>query len=683
MSGFYIDVYSGAGVKENGNSVNITNVRQTERVSRVGDITFDLPALEAVTAVMQYGKQYKVYHEALGLLGTFYHRNIRIDAVKLTATVVAEDSLRQLLTRSVGLNLFYGQGSRIRGTISDLVSRFNTALGVSWGVSFEAGFPNDYIVLDLQGETYLQALDAVRSATRGFFRRVDDTNILFGRFYNVGLTYNLYGGSNLYGAHKYSYDTGAYDPSQIGATALNVPLVTNQSEGRTEYALIQGDLTQLLEGANLVNKVIPVGAGKGQTQLNLKRATFSSPYTIHSDETFPDGSTKYYLRDDTSIALYGETIERVLPFTSIRPITNSDADVQAAANMLYITAASYLRNFSATQEVYSLKCLGLPAAAKVGTVVIVDFRGVVTTPGGAQSYLTLSNRPFYVIEKQTDYGLSGNPVYTLVISTNGEDAAGVQQVIQSVLKDIQLFKVQPDPTQTFLSIPSPTLPITNGRTVNFNFTIKTNVLYLHEMKLIFTLMPLRSYAASALSGGGSVSGGGGGAAVGAATDDNSASHRHALFVSSGTSGEAVKFDGYGLHTQDPQGSQIVVGEYGGGMHHHGVSVNVPSHSHSTPDHTHSLNFGISDDTQTPQGVYITLDGQLMTGITAINGGSVNGASNEFANGSGVYSVDLLQSGGLAQVGIAASHSIIFTCSSQQGQVFAFIDGRVSIQSIQV
>jgi hypothetical protein len=446
------------------------------------------------------------------------------------------------------------------------------------------------------------------------------------------------------------------------------------------------------------------------------------PYTIATGAN-PDGSAYYYLREVASETLY-DVVERTLPF-DISPVTNSDADLVQAANALYISGAAYLRKFAYAGEVYSLSCVDLPATALPGDLIVLDYRGVVTMPGGAQAEMTIANQPFFIVERVTDFGESGKPVYKLRISTNGEDSADVDAILTQMVAELDRFKVRPDPTQTYWPVPFPILPIDTERPARYPFTIKRNVLYINEAKLKFRLMPLRSYitvvAASqddtsgpstretaedggqvgsgpsskvTAEDGGQVgsgpsstatSGGGGGGSP--SSGQQSSTHTHYYF------GDAESTTHYhtitvGDHVHGMDHNHLG-GKHGHGMDHthvggkHGHKMD---HHHVVKAHTHPSSFGVYDDPLTPQSVTIWLDGYQLINLRNDETGELLGNS---VSGEGLYEVDLLyhataQPHGLSQKrNVAGNHRIEVRCGADQGQVYAWIDGRVTIQPISV
>lgn len=708
MPGFYIDVYNAAGVKENGTTIDVMDVKRIDRVSKIGEVTFSLPAEVATSQGFAFGKQYKIYSQVSGSLGTYYHRTLEYDADNMVARIAADDSLKLLSDFTTPFNLTYGVGYRLKPLITNVISRFNTASGKSWTVAYETLMDNPLVSYDAQGETFLQVLEAARSFTRGFFRRTTDTSILFGRFYNVGLVPTIYdhGGATIYGQKRYGFAPDDFDMNEVAAEVSNIPILSNRAETRLGSALtLVTKLRTVMEGSNVINRIYPVGSGEGQTQLTLYRAAKnlmpgeSVPYDIKTI-TNPDGSiNRFYIEDTTSQGLYG-IVERTVPFNDIRPITNSEADIIQASRCLYVAASAFLRNFSYPSEVYELECVGLPSTALVGDLILLDFRGVVEKANGNLAYLTVSNRPFFIVEKETSWDQEGVPKYRLTISTNGEGDVQITDVMASVMQDIEKFKVHPDPTQTYVSAPSPTLPITNTIPVTFRFTIGTNVLYVNELKIRFSVMPLRSLSGSAAAGGASTTSAGGGGAYGGAAANENASHSHFVIVYLGASGSPVYLNGGTLLSNaaayNPNYSAT---SSDSAAHTHNVSVTLPNHDHQVPSHTHALEFGIFDDTNTPKQLSLKLNGAPLLNIHrddasgTIVGNTITERGNFWVNllydaalqPDGIRSDGAFETGG----GIQGNYDIQFACVAEtppaksQGQLFAWLDGRYTIQPIQV
>lgn len=695
MANFWIDVFDAGDVKQNASAQAVSSVRITERINQIGELAFTLPAIVAVQIGAGKGRRYRLYHSDEGYLGVFTHNDMTVDADGRMATITAHDSLLAAASACIGFGRAF-----TTTPISTILSSILSPLG--WAAAFEAGFDSSQtLTLEYRGESVLRGMDVLRQFERGYFRRQSDTSVQFGGFATTTPAARLFG------------PVAAYDQTV------------------TDYAAITS-LKRERKGSSVINRVYPFGAGIGETQVDLSYSDRTTPYTIQS-AAINGGEVVWFIEDAASVAQYGR-IERVLPVTEIRPITNSAADLRNAANALYDMSTAFLQKYRVEQDVYSISCVGLPAGVKVGDLIRVDYSGVCELETGATAFLALTNQRFFITEIVRDFGAAGDPMYQLTVSSNGEEIVGSVEVFSNLIEDINKFKVRVQPTMTYYTKASPTLPIDPTRFVDFTFYVGSEVLAINEMKVEFRLMPLRSFANNVSTAGstvGSTTSGGGatptsnaggsttatsdaggsttatsssGGGTTPTSDSTNPFHNHGLYVSNSGSGAAVYWDGtnlisaYGGATSNaPIASKDISHTHTVPIPSHSHTVPIPSHSHTVPipnhthtvpvpahthditipAHNHTLAFGVIDDTQTPQTVTVKVNGTAVGSITNADTGVVIGSS---VSGAGLYLVDILSV-------ITASdfrnrtHNIRFECGSQQGQVFAQLLSRVTIQPI--
>lgn len=717
MSQFWIDIYSAAGARQNAHTQAVSNVRIVEKINQIGECEFTLPAAVATELGSAAGLKYRLYHETQGDLGEFTHVDMTLDADQRTATIRAYNQLIELANSIIGFGKAYD------GTY-DLAFILSSALGgmlttVGFNCVFEPNFDSADrpAAMEFRGESVLRGMDIIRQYYRGYFRLESENTLLFGDFHSQEVTDSVTPAARLFGP------------------VLNTP-------DTSDYAVITS-LKRERKGSNIVNRVYPLGSGIGETQIDLRYSTRTTiepagpdvpSYTITVD---PIGNVEdaYYIQDNASIQQYG-LIEAVLPFTEVRPITNSAADLENAANALYDLGVAFIRQHREEQDIYSLSCVNLPLTVKPGDPIRVDYAGVAQLETGLTAFLTLTGQIFFVTQITRSYGPSGAPVADLIISRSGDDIVGNTNVLTSVISDIQRLKLRVQPTMTYYTKSSPTLPINSTRFVDFTFFIGSEVLAVNEMKVEFRLMPLRSFtnavstaastAGSTASGGGSsptsssgggsspTSSSGGGASVTSASGGGSTLtsassnpfHNHGIFVSNVGLGNLVYWDGTNFISTSGGGSSsapinsadishthsvtVPAHTHGVTISDHTHTVTVPSHTHTVtvpahthditiPSHTHTQSFGVTDDTQTPQTVTVKVNNTAVGDIINASTGVVIGSS---VSGAGLYLVDILSV-------ITASdfrnrtHTIRFECGSQQGQVYAQLLSRVTIQPIAV
>lgn len=638
---FLIDVYSAAGVKLNPHTQAVSGVRITDRVSQIGELEFSMPAVVAQQLGSARGLRYKVSHGTLGLLGTYRHYDMTTSANEQTATIKCYDSLIDLASEVFAFGRSY-----VTATFASIAA---SVLGYAgWTATYEAGFDSSQLIpsMEFQGENYLRALDVMRQYVRGFFRRESDTVIQFGGYNATTPVYRLYG-----------------------------PAFGN-SDGGSDYASIQ-TLQRIRQGSSVVNRVYAFGAGVGETQIDLRHSNRSSPYTIQS-VTLHGGELAYYIEDAASIATYGR-VDKVMNITEVRPITNSAADLQNAGNAVYDLATAYLLKSRTEQEIYSMTVVGLPWSVKVGSLIRVDYRGMVTLETGDVVWLDLVNQKFFITQIVWDFGDSGQPVAQLTVSRNGEEVLGTTEVFSSLISDVGSLKLRVQPNMTYFTKSSPTQPmeVATTRWAQLKWFHGLEVLQLNEMKVEFRLDPLRTYT-TATGASTATSSGGGGAAT-PTSAGGSVAHTHPITITStGTGGvKALYIDG-GLNITKNDGSGNVTTATGAESATHTHTVTLVDHTHNIA-HTHPISFSITDDSQNLSGVAVYVNGvgpvnNIINADTLANVGSS-------CNGPGYFYVDILATllaGGDFR---NRTHTVELRAVGNRGQAFLQLLSRVTIQAI--
>jgi len=586
--------------------------------------------------------------------------------------------------------------------LTDLLNDFSPV----WSVTYEGATISDPITFSVEGENYLRILDYMRQYVRGWFRRNGDAEIRFGTF-----------------------------TSTTPVATFVAPMMVLEGLPTTQALITQ--ITRTRAGSEVVNRVYPVGAGIGETKLDLRYSNRSSPYTVTSG-VVGGGVTAYWLEDSASVNTYGR-VDRVVAWNEIRPITNSAADLTNAANALYDIASAYLQKYKSENDAYTLSAVEVPASLRVGDLVRVVYNGVAELENGTVGWLNVANN-FFVTRINRDFDENGNASVSLDISANGDAIVGNTEILYDILADVQTLKLRTQPTQTYYSKASPTMPLDSAgtTTASFAFTIGSEVLEVNQMALEFELAPLRTFATGAASGGGqTVTSGSGGASTptssagGSSTPTSSAGgsstptsssagsatigsqaglgHQHAItvkntaslpvyaiYVDTGTTPPTLYANSGAdrtvfTATESAHTHDVIIGNHAHtvtiGAHTHTVTigshthtVDIPSHTHSvtTSNHTHALAYGVNTDTVNPT-VTITVDGIAVSGITKLSGsGSTTGTE---ATGPGVFSSDIISQ--IKNTDFRGSHTIVFTCTANRGTVFAQLLSRVTIQPIAV
>lgn len=654
---FRVDVYSAAGVKLNPHTQAVSGVRITDRVSQIGECEFTLPAGVAQQLGSAHGLRYKLYHGTLGLLGTYRHYDMTTDAGQQTSTIKAYDSLVDLASEVFAFGRSY-----VTATFASIAASILGYAG--WTAVYESGFDSSQLIpsMEFQGESYLRALDVMRQYVRGFFRRESDTVIQFGGYNATTPVFRLYG--------------PAFGASDSGG----------------DYASITA-LQRIRQGSSVVNRIYAFGAGVGETQIDLRYSNRTTPYTIQST-VLHGGELAYYIEDAASIALYGR-VDRVMNITEVRPITNSAADLQNAGNAVYDLSAAYLLKSRSEQEIYSVSCAGLPFTVKVGSLIRIDYRGMVTLETGDVTWIDLVNQKFFITQIVRDFGESGIPVAQLTISRNGEEILGTTEVFSSLINDVGSLKLRVQPNMTYFTKSSPTQPMQapsygTERRAQLKWFFGLEVMQLNELKLEIRLDPLRTYASAtsastAPNAGSPIDATSGAASIDTTSDvvvsSASGSHNHNVGVNSALTGVSLNYTAGSPGTLNASlggspGAFVTSTE----VHSHTSSPHHHSHNHAhSIAHTHPIAFDIFDSPLNLSGVSVYVDGSGPVGniINADTNVNVGVA----CNGPGYFVVDILST--LLALGDFRNetHVVELRAVGNLGQAFMQLLGRVTIQAI--
>jgi len=744
---FRIDILSSDGLKSGPPITEVLGLSVSDMINQVGEATITIPAAIAAQRGLARGNRYQIYNDELGYLGEYTHYDSTVDAAAKNISIVCRDSLIRIAERVAGFRRNFNNAA-LSTVLTDLLDDFSP----TWSASYEGETITDPITFSVEGENYLRILNYLRTYVRGWFRRETDTSILFGKF-----------------------------TSTTPVVTFVSPTMVLEGLPTTQALIMQ--ITRTRAGSDVVNRVYPVGAGIGETKLDLRYSSRTTPYTVESG-VVGGGVAAYWLEDAASVASYGR-VDRVVAWNEIRPISNSAADLTNAANALYDIATAYLQRYNSENDAYTLSAVEVPASLRVGDLVRIVYNGVAELENGRVGWLNVANN-FFVTRINRDFDDSANSTVSLNISANGDAIVGNTEILYDILADVQTLKLRTQPTQTYYSKASPTMPLDSAgtTTASFAFTIGSEVLEVNQMSLEFELSPLRTFATSAAAGGAqTVSSSSGGSStptsstlaaatptsstlaastptsstLAAATPTSSSSgsatvgsqaglgHQHAItvkntatlpvyaiYVDTGTTPPTLWANSGAdrtvfTATESAHTHDVVIGNHSHTVtvaahshtvsipaHSHTVSipahdhdvtvaahshtVSIPAHDHTvtvaahshtvsisahthdvtTTNHTHNLTYGVNTDSVSPV-VTITVDGMTVSGITKLSGsGSTLGTS---ATGPGVFSANIISQ--IKNTEFRGSHTIVFTCTTNRGTVFAQLLSRVTIQPIAV
>lgn len=618
LSPFRIEILDANNSEIGSGSIGtVISLDDTKRLDAIGTLSFTMPAGDRKARYITTGVRFDVYDSKDAYLGRYLFKSKEItdNNGQGILTVTCYDYLKELSERSVYFNRTYNFDT-IPTIIGDLMSI------VGWSTIVTEDGESQ---ITFQGESILRAIDELRDRQGSHYR------LSFDKTTKVPiLEFGPFG-----------------DLSDVNFEQFNGQI---QSEFlQSNNAIITG--ARIVEESDeIYNRVIPLGAGQGVSQLTIEDATLGV-YTTQTG-TNTDGSFFYYIEDTDSITNYGIK-ERIISFPNIIPLTNSDANVINAANTLKLTCEAYLQKHLIPRKEYQIEVINLPSDVLPGDKIHVRY---VQQVNGI-TYISIDD-DFWVLEISRNRNASGDRSYSIKIANVDQLRTTDQDVIVDVVRDLNSINVHIPATLAYSAVGPYTKRIkgdnssSNRVNAEFKIRIKEEVLYLNRALMRFSTGPLKSSTTGAASGGGSTQTSAGG---GSSTETSTAT---------------------GLST----GLMIPLGmDHRHDIVPHDHNITLPSHTHNVtiPSHTHGITYGVFEDTVTPEDVRITLNG---VDITNSIGGpfSVGGGENEYE----IDITDLLiaTSGGFRQ-----THEVDFFSATNNvyGEIEFECDLLVTIQPIRV
>lgn len=293
------------------------------------------------------------------------------------------------------------------------------------------------------------------------------------------------------------------------------------------------------EQKDLWNRVIPVGSGEGVNRLTLKHSSRTSPYTIKS-ATGPDSETYYYIEDSTSATNHGT---RVMPlsFPNVAPISNSDSEIENAANALYDLAAAWLSWHSEPYSVYDVSVVNLQHMVngspqfELGDKVRLIYRGLTLDADGDTLVWIDVDTDVYILGFERSFTSSDINAWRLTVSTVDQrvptdadvlaDTLDHMWAVQTSLKPFSYVEVAGPAVESVDSTHDATLPIEYDERVT----------YLHLAELQVRKRRVKSNTKGAAAGGGE-------------TTEDGGVHTHTINASTTVNGGTPTSQGGSAHS---------------------------------------------------------------------------------------------------------------------------------------
>ena len=639
----------------------VTAIKQATFARKLdGAGTFQLSAVgvdEQALTLLTNERRVRIYGETLAgnarLLGDgiIRQRNLTEQSGSVQLQITGVDALDELKRVNVLLARTYTD--TVQNVVDDLMT-----LMTGWTADVDSAIASNTIDVRYDGVSVLAALQAIADRY-GYHLRLSNTA-------TRTIEISEFGDSNGLRISKVDVITTE--------TILNDELLMVQR-------LVQGQTTE-----QVYNWMMPIGAGEGTAALTLEKSTRTSPYTIQTT-TGPDGRTLYYISDSTSIAEYGE-IQRVAQFKQIAPSANSAVAIRAAANALYDAAVEALQRAKQPQEHYNVVVKNAQQSLQPGDKIELDYKAQVKTSSGLVDYLNIRDS-FWILDVNETVGTGGSSA-TLTISNIDQRVTTPAEQVMNAIEQISLKNLQPTTTGSVRSyVYDREMDSTHNVTIPIEFTDAT--LYAQRVRLRLKTSPFRSTANAAASGGSHTHS----VTIPSHTHSVTTSdHRHQMLEwlnpstppatmatqrwiaqrsnsSSSSANYELQISSFSYVDGTPRSTEIWTYAAGGGETTTSASGGGTTQTSSADGtHTHDIEYAITDDTEHPQSITVSVNGVDKTlalfGSATLAGS--NAAIDVIADADELTTLLQNASGGLRQ-----EHEITIDCGSGQGRIEATVE----------
>lgn len=571
---FWIDIEDSSGNKQGSGPITTAlNWDNIDRLDRAGKFMFEMPATDERAELVvskRIARCWGIVDDSVTELGAGIIDEITVrtgDPVLLRVSGVS--IARELNYRSVGFEeISDGSGAGVTTALADIMA-FAPA---GWALDAVNGYSttSGLVYAKYAGESVLNALIKLSTKTGEHFRISSDRKVVWLR--------------------TDSPDSGVR--AIHGADVIAV-------EDNTDVALITA-LEEVKDTYETVSRIYPYGSGTGEARLTLAPTNRSaaSGYTLSKADN--------YIKRDAAESSYGQ-IERYLSFKDIMPVSNTDADQQTAANMLYDAAYEWLKRHSAVSKFYRLAVAKLDQALLPGQTINVVYRRSVDG--------------YDAVDIDGDLNI--------LEVTNRIDQTGIRTVALQVadidrwpMNDNEILVGQMDEGRVFEAFPQMNAnsyvtgyrePMDDGTSAVFDFWLGSEVITVNQVVFRFKVDKLRSTVASADDGGealdtdvnysGTLTAKDGG---GFSTTDGQHQHNldvnddnahtdDALFAATPSAGLTALYTNSGHGNAHVQTDVSVSTDHNHYQDDHQHSIDPHDHTVDLPDHTHDMIYGLFEE----------------------------------------------------------------------------------------
>ncbi len=465
ISPFRIEILDVNNVLVGGGPITTAfDLTDVKKLDGIGSLIFSMPAGDRKAQFIQTGVKFDVYDEKDGYLGRFLFGSKTIVDSNGNAdlNVKCYELTKELTFNTVGF--FRDFNFTAVGTILDNI----ITEAPNWSIETDS---ENISTISYSGESVFRAIDELRDRTGEHFRLKFD-----------GITSNPI--------------------LEFGAFGDVSPVLFDQFKGQVQAewdnnpnTAIVTDMTLEEQSEEVWNKAIPLGFGQGVSQLNISTATLGT-YAVQS-ELNQDGSLRYFISDSISISDFGIR-EKILQFPNIRPISNSTANEQNAANALKLSAEAYLQRHLTPQVIYKMSVVGLRQQVQVGDKIHVRYSAEID----GVNYIDLDT-DFWVLTLTKNRNVSGSRSQSFIVSEVDNIRTSDRDVIVDVVRNLNSIAVHVPATLAYAPIGPYTKRIKGDASENERINaqyiarIQNEVLYINRALLRFKTEVLTSSAAGA------------------------------------------------------------------------------------------------------------------------------------------------------------------------------------------
>lgn len=624
-----------------------TRCRVRERLSRVGDFDFEVSATDPRAALLTARRGVSIMGIVDGAVtylggGSIEDLRTRIDNDGLAMlSVKGPDLLRELVRILTGAFDLNDTGNTNVDSLLDLI----TLTPLEWEYTRAGSSPA--FSARLAYESIFQSMVSIAEKTGAQFRRQE----------NAGEPRHV----------QWFYTS---DDSSILATMHGDPDTIRDNP----QACLITDIEVIEDAYDLKTHVYAFGAGEGASQMTMVGATLWPDGTTSIDDDYVlEGQTYRHSAANNRIINITATEsyprdEIALAFKDIAPLTNSVADVTAAANFLVGAAVEWLHAHRQPLKSYKLRVAGLNGPLLVGQTLRVQARRFRE----GEKPINL-DETLYVLEKETTIDSDGMRTSALVVANMRRWPTTGGEIVARELASTKVLSSHPQTGPNVDTIPYRE-HVDDDHTATLWFWLGEETTTVQSVVVRLKVDPLRSTVRSV--GGTEVSSG----PSSAATSSDGSLHSHAVNFTNGVPTYPMGVQAGGTSTQ----------LYANGASGDLATTTEGDHTHDIP-HTHdvtaavTMSYGVFDED--PGNTYAatdlewkTIDDADWTPITVADDAGVTGwyQIDITANVSDTGTFRPTRAANNIQLRVIAA-----SYADKSAQITGQIERRTSIQSIAV